>query len=148
MPDKRRNADRRYGHRFSLKYFLFGGRRTALRRASDRQGIKFVDEYSPALMGMIILLLILSIVDGVMSLHLLELGVQEINPIMSLCLEVSPWFFLASKFLLTCFGVMSLLVVSSSYVFDNRIRVRDVFPAILFLYFMLTIWNSYLVLNV
>ena len=120
----------------------------ALRRATDRQGVHFVDEYSPALMGIIILLLILSIVDGVMLLHLLDHGAQEINPIMSFCLEVGPWFFLASKFLLTCFGLMCLLVVSNSYVFDNRLRVRDVFPAILFLYCMLTIWNSYLILIV
>jgi hypothetical protein len=120
----------------------------ALRRAADRQGIKFVDEYSPALMVIIILLLILSIVNGVMSLHLLDYGAQEINPIMSFCLELSPWFFLASKFLLTSFGVMCLLVVSNSNVFDNRIRVRDFFPAMLFLYFMLTVWNSYLILIV
>ncbi len=107
-----------------------------------------MDEYSLALMGMIILLLILSIVDGVMSLHLQDYGAQEINPVMSFCLEVSPWFFLASKFLLTCFGAMSLLVVSNSCVFDNRIRVRDVFPVMLFLYCLLTIWNSYLLLTV
>jgi hypothetical protein len=115
-----------------------------LRRTADKLGIKFVDEYNPALMGFIILLLILSICDGFMTLHLRDHGAYEINPIMSFCLELGPWFFLVSKVLLTCFGAMCLLVVSNSYVFNNRFQVRDIFPAMLFLYLMTIIWNSFL----
>jgi Domain of unknown function (DUF5658) len=133
------------GNPISLnKHFIFGGRRKTLRRTEDKQGLKFVDEYSPALMGFIVLLLILSIIDGFMMLYLLDHGAHEINPIMSFCLEVGPWFFLASKFLLTCFGVMCLLVVNNSQVFGDRIQVRDVFPAMLFLYLMVMAWNSFL----
>ena len=115
-----------------------------LRRAEDKQGFKFVDEYDQAFMGIIVLLLILSIIDGFMTLHLLDHGAYEINPIMSFCLELGPWFFLASKFLLTCFGVMCLLVVNNSQIFGGRIHVRDVFPAMLFLYLMVMAWNSFL----
>jgi hypothetical protein len=127
-----------------LHHFIFGGRRKALRRTEDKQRLKFVDEYSPALMGFIVLLLILSIIDGFMILYLLDHGVYEINPIMSFCLELGPWFFLASKFLLTCFGATCLLVVSNSHVFGDRIHVRDIFPAMLFLYLMVLAWNSFL----
>ena len=95
-------------------------------------------------MGFIILLLILSIIDGFMTLHLLNHGAREINPIMSSCLESGPWFFLSSKFLLTCFGAMCLLVVSNSYVFGNRLHVRDIFPAMLVLYLMMIVWDSFL----
>jgi hypothetical protein len=115
-----------------------------LRRATDRQGIQFVDEYDRAFMGIVIFLVVLSIIDGFMTLHLLDRGAHEINPIMSVCLELGPWFFLASKFLLTCFGVMCLLVVSNSKVFGGRIQVKDVFPAMLFLYLVLMAWNSFL----
>jgi hypothetical protein len=115
-----------------------------LRRAADKLGIKFVDEYNPTLMGFIILLLILSIGDGFMTLHLWDHGAYEINPIMSFCLELGPWFFLVSKFLLTCFGAMCLLVVSNSYVFNNRFQVKDIFPAMLFFYLMTMVWNFFL----
>ena len=115
-----------------------------MRRATDRQGIKFVDEYDHAFMGVIIFLVILSIIDGFMTLHLLDQGAHEINPLMSFCLDLGPWFFLASKFLLTCSGVMCLLVVSNSQVFGDRIQVRDVFPAMLFLYLVVMAWNSFL----
>jgi len=43
---------------------------------------------------------------------------------------------------------MCLLVVSNSCVFDNRIQVRDVFPAMLFLYLMVMAWDSFLYLVV
>jgi len=142
--DKRYSTDRRFNKQLSIKHFILGGKRRKLRRATDKQGIKFVDAYDPTLMGVIILLLILSIIDGFITLHLLDHGAREINPIMSLCLESGPWFFLSSKLLLTCFGAMCLLVVSNSYVFGNRLYVRDIFPAMLVLYLMLIVWNSFL----
>jgi len=142
--DKRYIQDRRLNRRISLKHFIFGGRRQELRRTEDKQGLNFVDEYSPTLMGLIILLLILSIVDGLMTLHLLDNDVLELNPIMSFCLDLGPWFFLTTKFLLTCFGAICLLVVSNSYAFGGRIHVRDVFPAMVVLYLMVMFWNSFL----
>lgn len=148
LQNKRYHTDRRIKKRLSIKHFIFGGRRKALRSAADKQGIKFVDEYNPALLGFIVLLLIFSIIDGFMTLYLLDHGAHEINPIMSFSLGLGPWFFFASKFLLTCIGVMCLLVVSNSCVFDNRIQVRDVFPAMLFLYLMVMAWNSFLYLVV
>lgn len=51
---------------------MFGGRRTSLRRAEDRRGLILVDEYSPRLVGFIVLLLALSVVDGFMILYLLN----------------------------------------------------------------------------
>jgi hypothetical protein len=144
IENRRHTPNRRFYRQFSFRHFIFGGRRKVLRRAEDKQGFKFVDEYDPAFMGVIILVVILSIIDGFMMLYLLDHGAHEINPIMSFCLEVGPWFFLASKFLLTCFGVMCLLVVNNSQVFGDRIQVRDVFPAMLFLYLMVMAWNSFL----
>jgi hypothetical protein len=115
-----------------------------VRRVQDRQGLSWVDEYSPRLMGLIILLIILSIVDGLMTLHLMDKDVLELNPIMSFCLELGPWFFLAAKFLFTCFGATCLLIVSNSYAFGGRIQVRDVFPAMVCLYLVVMFWNSFL----
>lgn len=94
-------------------------------------------------MGLIILLIILSIVDGLMTLHLLDNEVLELNPIMSFFLDLGPWSFLTVKFLLTCFGGTCLLVVSNSYAFGGRIHVRDVFPAMVSLYLMVMFWNSF-----
>lgn len=114
-----------------------------MRRTEDKHGLKYVDEYSPTLMGLIILLLILSMVDGLMTLHLLDNDVLELNPIVSFFLDLGPWFFLTAKFLFTCFGAICLLVVSNSYAFGGRIHVRDVFPAMISLYLMVMSWNFF-----
>jgi hypothetical protein len=142
--DKRYIPDRRFNRRISLKHFILGGRRQELRRTEDKQGFRLVDEYSPTLLGLIILLLILSLVDGLMTLHLLDNDALELNPIMSFCLDLGPWFFLTTKFLFTCFGATCLLVVSNSYAFGGRIHVRDIFPAMISLYLMVMFWNSFL----
>lgn len=115
-----------------------------MRSTEDKRGLHFVDEYSPNLMRLILLLLILSIVDGLTTLYLLKDDVFEINPIMAFCLDRGPWFFLATKFLLTCFGATCLLVVSNHRAFGGRIQVRDIFPAMVSLYLMVMVWNSFL----
>jgi hypothetical protein len=142
--NRRSRSDRRCGRRLSWHHFFFGGKRRQLRRKEDKHALNFVDEYSPALMGCIVAILVLSILDGFMTLYLLEHDMYEVNPIMSLCLSMGPWFFLYSKFLLTCFGAMCLLVVNNSEVFNDRIRVRDIFPAVLLLYFLVIAWHSFL----
>ena len=103
-----------------------------------------MDEYSPTLLGFIIFLLILSLVDGLTTLHLLDTGVFELNPIMAFFLDFGPWFFLIAKFLLTCFGAACLLVVSNSDAFGGRIHVRDIFPAMISLYLVVIVWNFFL----
>ena len=101
-------------------------------------------EYSPSLMKFIVFLLALSLIDGFMILYLLDHGAYEFNPIMAFCLSFGPLFFMASKFLLTCFGATCLLVASNSPVFGGRIHPGDIFPAMLFLYLMAIAWSSYL----
>ncbi|MCU0558816.1 MAG: DUF5658 family protein [Desulfobacterales bacterium] len=144
-PLNRRNpSDRRCRRGLSFHHFLFGGKRRQLRRKEDKHALLFVDEYSPALMGCIAALLVLSFLDGFMTLYLLEHDMYEVNPVMAFCLSLGPWFFLYSKFLLTCFGAMCLLVVNNNQVFNDRIKVKDIFPAILLLYFLVMAWHSYL----
>lgn len=142
--NRRHIQDRRFSRRISLKHFILGGRRQELRRTEDKQGLNVVDEYSPALMGLILLLLILSIVDGIMTLHLLDNEALELNPFMAFCLDLGPWFFLGAKFLLTCFGATCLLVVSNNHAFGGRIHVRDIFPAMITLYLMVMSWNAFM----
>jgi hypothetical protein len=72
QPNRRAASSRRGRHRISFRHFMFGGRRTSLRRAEDRRGLILVDEYSPRLVGFIVLLLALSVVDGFMILYLLN----------------------------------------------------------------------------
>jgi hypothetical protein len=144
LANRRSLSDRRCNRRLSFHHFFFGGKRRQLRRKEDKHALNFVDEYSPVLMGCIVAILLLSILDGFMTLYLLEHDMYEVNPVMSFCLSLGPWFFLCSKFLLTCFGAMCLLVVNNNQVFNDRIRVRDIFPALLFLYFLVIAWHSFL----
>ena len=56
----RSSSDRRSRRRPPLKYLIFGGRRMSARRDADKNYFIFVDRYSPWLLILIVLLIILS----------------------------------------------------------------------------------------
>ena len=135
-------------YRISWRHFIFGGRRAHLRREQDRRGFNLVDRYQSRLMLLIVLLMCLSVADGFLTLHLLDNGMYEVNPIMDYLVGLGPGVFLAGKFLFTSFGVTCLVVVSNSYMFGFRVRVKSLLPAVIALYAVVILWDTYLALSV
>lgn len=87
---------------FISRYTFIGGRRKTIRRCSDRERYNFVDLYSPYLLIMLLILLILNIGDGYLTLVLTNENIaKELNPIMSFYLELGNIPFFAVKFFLT-----------------------------------------------
>ena len=115
-----------------------------IRREEDRRRFAVVDRYHSRLMLLIVLLICVSIIDGYLTLFLLDNGMYEVNPVMAYLLGLGPVVFLAGKFLLTCFGVTCLLVVSNSYMFGFRVHVRKILPVMLALYTVVVLWDTYL----
>jgi hypothetical protein len=72
--DRRRRGDRRSQSRPGVKFFLLGGRRKSARRDNDKKQFIYVDQYRPWLLVAIMLLAILSLSDGLFTLHLIERG--------------------------------------------------------------------------
>lgn len=136
--------DRRSRRRPPLKYMIFGGRRASARRDSDKKDFIFVDRYSPRFMLLFVLLVVLSIADGIFTLYLLEHGATETNPIMAFFLNMGPWSFMIAKFFLTCSGLLCLLVLHNFYIRPLRTRVKIIFPAFIAIFILILGWQIYL----
>jgi hypothetical protein len=118
--EKRSGKDRRT-HRFpKLRYLLFAGRRAHARREEDWEGTFYFDRYSSNIFGAIVLILLLSVLDALLTLYLLDRGSTELNPVMSYFLKYGPFVFMGAKYFLTCMGVVILLL------FRNALRKRSV----------------------
>ena len=118
--EKRSGKDRRT-HRFpKLRYLLFAGRRARVRREEDLEGAFYFDRYSSKLFGAIVLILLLSVLDALLTLYLIDRGSTELNPVMSYFLKYGPFVFMGAKYFLTCMGVVILLL------FHNTLRKRSV----------------------
>ena len=140
----RRGLDRRFRRRPPLKYMIFGGRRTSARRDSDKKDFIFVDRYSPWLLVVIVLLIMLSLADAFFTLYLMEHGATEINPIMAYFLSLGLWQFIFSKYFLTCSGILCLLVLHNFYFKPLRLHVKSIFPAFIVIFLVIMGWQIYL----
>ena len=75
--ENRNGPDRRKRKIPPLKYLLFGGRRKRIRRKEDEQRLVILDTHGPLVFALAVLILILTIIDGFITLHLMELGASE-----------------------------------------------------------------------
>ena len=80
---------------------------------------------------LILIVVILSISDGLFTLHLIGRGATEENPIMAWFLNLGTWSFMIAKFLLTCSAILILLVFHNVYFRPLRIQVKTIIPAFL-----------------
>ena len=140
----RSSSDRRSRRRPPLKYLIFGGRRMSARRDEDKSHFIFVDRYSPWLLMLIVLLIILSLADAFFTLYLIDHGATEINPIMAYFLSLGPWAFIFSKYFLTCSCILCLLVAHNLYFKPLRLHVKRIFPAFIFIFLLVIGWQIYL----
>ncbi len=142
--DRRQSRERRSHRRPRWKFLLLGGRRTSTRRGGDKKKFIYVDQYRPWLLFVIILLLILSISDGLFTLHLIDLGAIEENPAMAYFLSLGAWPFMTAKFLLTCFGIVVLLVFHNFYSSLLRIHMITFIPALIAIFLIVLFWQLFL----
>ena len=143
--EKRSGKDRRTRQFPKLKYLLFSGRRAKVRREEDLQHTFYFDRYSSSLFAAIVAILLLSVLDALLTLHLIGKGSIELNPIMSYFLKHGPFVFMGAKYILTCFGVIILLL------FRNALRKRSITYAqnilsyIIAVFTTVILWELYLI---
>lgn len=114
------------------------------RRGQDNS--HYVDYYESRLLYIAIAILVLSIVDAVLTLNLINMGATEINVFLRLMLEDSVFAFAASKMGATAFGLV-LLVIHKNFKYLRVIPVYGVLNAILFAYIILVGYETYLIIN-
>lgn len=84
----------------------------------------YVDQYRPWLLVAIMLLAILSLSDGLFTLHLIERGATEENPIMAWFLNLGAWPFMTARFILNSSAIIILLVFHNFYFRPLPIQVK------------------------
>lgn len=121
------------------------GRRKSLRRASDSYTSHAVlDWYSPSLLFFIVTTYVLSGIDAILTLTLLEMGVaKEANPFMHLLLAENIHLFAGVKALITGVGLVCLTAYSNQCLF-TRLRVDRLIYALFATYSGLVIYEIWL----
>ncbi len=135
--DKRTKPDRRQQPTSPWGALPPAGRRMRNRRADEHRRPYFVDRFSPALLAFILMLLIASLLDAVLTIRLIESGGGEINPVMNRLLDHGVLPFLLGKYLLTVIGLPVLLIFKNYYLFGTRVRVGYLIPFLVALYAVL-----------
>lgn len=93
---------------------IYSGRRETIRREVDKKKYILVDNYSPRLFIILLLLLLLSITDAYLTLSLVKVSnATELNPIMALYLEHGTFTFFLEKFLFTSVAVFIFCVLNN-----------------------------------
>ena len=125
--ERRSGIDRRKKTPTPFCKHWFTGNRSLPRRQEDRQTSQQVDRYNKKILALIVFILILSILDAVFTLILVEKGAKEINPFMAYYLNHGPMTFFCIKYLLTCASVLIVLFIKDSYIFRTKIKAKFLF---------------------
>ena len=131
--------------KLSLKSILYGAfnpRRRKIRRDEDANHT-FVDYHPRHLLVVSTLVLILSVIDGLFTVHLINAGLQELNPVLAPFVHGDPGTFALVKILFTAIGVVALVISAQARIL-GRIRVAAIFYGLLIAYGCVIVYHLYL----
>jgi hypothetical protein len=121
--ERRSGRDRRQGQIKWYKFFLFPGNRRMVRRVDDRKRVILLDRYEPALLLSVVIVLSLSLMDGMLTLFLVERGAVELNPVMRYYLTLGPTTFLMAKYGITALALFILVGLHNITFSERRIGI-------------------------
>ncbi|MGY6214639.1 DUF5658 family protein [Methylolobus aquaticus] len=127
-------ADRRRRPTPAISRYWFRGRRRHVRRAADACGGYYVDHPGTKTLWAAAALLVLTLLDGLLTLRLLGGGATEENPVMAYALSLGVSTFLLTKYLLTVPSVGMLMIHKNFPVLHPRFRVKWIFVGFLGIY--------------
>jgi Domain of unknown function (DUF5658) len=137
IPERRRRPTRCWD------VFTTAGRRSAPRRSGDLETPPYyvVDRHGPATGVLVVLVLLFTLADGVLTLLLLDHSCEEANPLMAYLVERGPLWFLGGKYLLTALGLAVFLVLKYYRLFGTRFRPGHLIPILAGLYVVLLVYQ-------
>jgi hypothetical protein len=144
QPGQRGSADRRRVPTGPMDAFRLSGRRQQVRRGAEREGPFFTDRFDPLILGFIVAVLVLCIVDGVLTIELLDVNSEEANPVMRFLLDRGHLPFLVGKYAITAAGLPFLVVYKNWPLFGTRFRAGFLLPVFLGLYLVLVAYQVHL----
>ena len=133
-PDRRTNNDRRSRTTNPFSCASLFGARTYFRRNEDRERFYLVDRYSWQAVAAVIAIILLSVLDAVFTVQLIQIGAaREANPVMDFFLRLGLAPYLLVKYALTVGSVLVCLILKN-YRIGGRIRVQWVITSVLLMY--------------
>lgn len=100
---------------------------------------------SPKILGVIAVIFLLSTLDAIFTLVLVESGARELNPIMAYYLNRSPLIFFGIKYLLTGGSVLLIVVHRNAFLFKTKVRAKFLLIAIAIPFALVIQWELYLI---
>lgn len=143
--EKRLGIDRRTNIKSRLKYLLFNGRRVSSRREDDGGRAIIFDRYHQNLFLAITTILVLSILDAVLTLVVIQRGATELNPVMAYFLEHGTPAFIVAKYVLTSIGVLILLIFKNVFLTKIKIYTHSLFPCVILVFMAVIAWELFLI---
>ena len=139
ISNNRADADRRS---FSWRTVVFGfllSRRRESRRTSEGEAL-FTDYHHPWLFFLATGIMVLSVMDAIFTLRLLDLGAIELNPVMAAVIGQGTVTFALTKMLLTSFGILALVFLAKSR-FIERFRTSAILTVFFIFYAVLVCYE-------
>ena len=146
--ERRSRKDRRNSKHFKIKSLFVYGQRKTIRRQGDRYKIYYLDRYSPTLFACIVSILLLSVIDALLTLYLVDHGAVELNPLMAYYLNSDPLVFMSIKYLLTSSSVFILLLCGNISTRKINITINSLFPILIVAFASIVIWELFLIYKV
>jgi len=138
---QRIQKDRRTRPTSPIDSLRLQGRRARPRRAAERQDAYFVDRFDPMTLALIVCLLALTILDGILTIELIDTNSEEVNPFMAHLLVRGHHSFLLGKYVLTAAGLPLIVVYKNYRMFGTRFRVGFLIPVFVALYLVLVTYQ-------
>ena len=122
------------------------GRRSGVRREEDRQQSYRIDRHSLDTLTAVLLLVVLSILDAMLTLFLVSHGAAGVNPVMAYFLNHGPLAFFSAKYVFTGVFVFVILMHTHYYLFGTKVRVKTLFVVFAIPLALVVKWELYLML--
>lgn len=145
--ERRSGKDRRTKRFGDIRWFLKTGRRRQVRRHADRRKLHMLDHYPPKLFWVLIVVLILSVIDALLTLWLIDNGAVEINPVMAFYIGLGPGIFMATKYMITVAVVTIGVLMNYAYVRFLRCQFGRILNLFAGCFVMVVGWELYMIVR-
>jgi hypothetical protein len=145
--ERRMGRERRTGRFGDLRWFLKTGRRRRVRRQADKRGLHLLDYYPPKLFPLLVVVLLLSITDAILTLYLIDNGAVELNPVMAYYLKLGPNIFMATKYMITASVVIIGVLLNYACVRFTRFNFGQILNVFAGCFVMVVAWELFLIVR-
>lgn len=143
--ERRSGHDRRAGRLPFLSRYWLTGKRGVPRRKADREQSYRVDRHPPRVLVPVLLILLLSLTDAILTLYLVGHGAAEINPLLNYFLNQGHLPFLLVKYGLTAGAILIVIFNAKVFLFRSRVRTQILLALFILPFFLVIQWELYLI---